>query len=332
MPHQEAVQARAASEPPRSTVAAKRREGPPPLDGQCEQGAPRLADALARVSLLPAAHAGGREAGAALPHRETAARSIARGAPAAPPGQVPCPLVEALLVEILASEGPPQGLSTCFTAGQFDQLRRHCASLMAERNARLPTSHIALSQTPGAAAVVAFVHYCFSAAWARCSDAAVEAARGRGIGWGARAALVHSFAIDLVDAGYLPGLPEARTWGQVYVLAAAEADAAASAVGGGAASPLSRLPALPPEIIGGAPGSPPAAHLLEALGPYALFARQRTPHFWDAAATQPVMPRTLAGPLAEGADAALPPYQAALASGPKRLHVRLREDVATRFR
>ena len=268
--HQEADQARAASEPPRVTT----KEPLPPLDGQREQRAPHLADAFARVSLLPAAHAAGREAGAALPRQVTAACSMASGAPAAPLGQVPCPPVQALLVEVLVSKEAPHLASLCWSADTRGELRQRCNLLMAECNAALPDSSvIELSQTPGAAAVVAYIWWVFCAGWARCGDAAVEAARRRGIGWEAQAALLRSFLVDVVDAGYLRGLPEARTCGQVFDLAACAAREAAQAVGRGAASPLSLCPPLPPGLIGGPPGSRAAADLVEVMGPYALYAR-----------------------------------------------------------
>lgn len=253
--------------------------------------------------------------------RETAARATAGGAPLAPPRRVPYDAMEVLLAELLdgevASSAPPQLPSTGFSTGEFAWVRHRGHLLLAQHNAQPLPDGIALSQTPGAAAAAVMALYCFSAAWTRFGDRAVAAASECGIGWGARAALVRKFMARRVHAGYTPGLPEARTWGQVLDLAASEADAAAAKVARGAASPLSLFPPLPEEIIGSAPGSQRADALVQALGPYALFARQRTPRFWADAAAQPALPRTLAAPQADSTpcgfseDAALPPYSTA---------------------
>ena len=253
--------------------------------------------------------------------REPTARAMAGGALLAPPGQVPYDVVEVLLAELLdgevASSAPPQLPSICFATSEFAWVRGRSQHLLTQHNPQPLPGGVALSQTPGAAAAAVMALYCFSAAWTRFGDRAVAAATKCGIGWGARAALVQKFMMRRVHAGYTPGLPEAQTWGQVLDLAACEADAAAAKVAQGTASPLSLFPPLPEEIIGSALGSQRADALMQALGPYALFARQRTPRFWAAAAAQPALPRTLAAPQADSMpcgfcrDAALPPYSTA---------------------
>lgn len=70
-----------------------------------------------------------------------------------------------------------------------------------------------------------------------------------GLAAGVAAQLVHGFAQRLVAGGYLPGVPEARTWGNVLALAMAAADGAASAVKTGIATALDMLPALPADRV-----------------------------------------------------------------------------------
>ena len=79
---------------------------------------------------------------------------------------------------------------------------------------------------------------------------AVVSACKHGLAAGVAAQLVHGFAQRLVAGGYLPGVPEARTWGNVLALAMAAAEGAASAVKTGIATALDMLPALPAGVIG----------------------------------------------------------------------------------
>lgn len=48
-------------------------------------------------------------------------------------------------------------------------------------------------------------------------------------------------------------------------------------MGAGAAAPVAFSPALPEDVIGGAPGSRAVIALTRALGPYAVFARPQLP-------------------------------------------------------
>jgi len=78
---------------------------------------------------------------------------------------------------------------------------------------------------------------------------AVDSACKHGLAAGVAAQLVHDFAQRLVAGGYLPGVPEARTWGNVAALAMAAANGAAFAVRTGTASALDILPALPLGVV-----------------------------------------------------------------------------------
>ena len=271
----------------RSTITA-RCQAP----SSCPDGRPatreelilHLAEAVVRAPPVPAAQVGAREACMALPPEERDARMVANGVRPAPPGRAPvhtCDAMGALLTEVLvgqvASVAPPQLPSICFTAGQLGWLRQLCQGLMVQHNGLLPPVGTVLSQTPGAAAVVAAARCFFGAAWARYGDAAVADAHRRGAALGARAQLVRAFAQRMVAAGHTPGVPEARTWGHVLGLAAGAGEAAAAAVKLGSAMPLELVPALAPSVLGCAPGTPEHAALAAALGPYGLFARSPTP-------------------------------------------------------
>jgi hypothetical protein len=236
------------------------------------------------------------------------------------PGQHPAPsqarLVAALLAEVMdergrASAAPVSALaSLCLgtqqadpeLAGQPQRAREYLVrDFVAKVNsgaarAASPAAAWPLAASPGAAALMAKLRVCFFLAWGR-GDELRQAAAARGEAAGG--ALLASFARRALAAGCLPGYRAARTPDQADVLARAAAMRDADAVTWGVATPLSLCPALPDEVVGGPPGSPAAAALARALGPFAALARPQLLGYWLDPDAQPATSTAYAAPSAD---------------------------------
>jgi len=237
--------------------------------------------------------------------------------PLGDPGQHPAPsqahLVAALLAEVVdehgrASTAPVRALaSLCLgtqqahpeLVGQPQRAREYLAhDFVARMNsaavrAESPAADLPLTASPGAAALMAKLRVCFFLAWGR-GNGLEQAAAARGEAEGG--ALLAGFARRVLAAGYVPGLHVARTPEQADRLACAAAMRDAKAVIWGVATPLSLCPALPDEVVGGPPGSPAAAALARALGPFAALARPQLPCYWMDPDAQPATVTTYAAP------------------------------------
>jgi hypothetical protein len=237
--------------------------------------------------------------------------------PLGDPGQHPAPsqahLVAALLAEVMdergrASTAPVHALaSLCLGTQQADpelvgQPQRAREYLVGDFSATInsgsarsasPAVDWPLAASPGAAALMAKLRMCFFLAWGR-GDEMWQAAAARGEAEGGM--LLASFARRALAAGCVPGHCAALTPDQADVLARGAAMRDADAVIWGVATPLSLCPALPDEVVGGPPGSPAAAALARALGPFAALARPQLPGYWLDPDAQPATVTTYAAP------------------------------------
>ena len=186
-------------------------------------------------------------------------------------------LVRALLGEFADAAGQactaPQSLGSLFIkSGSMQEMRWRLAEDCRAATAQVPAS-IPLEDTPGAAFLVSAVRMEFLMAWGR-TDACVRIAAERGEL--SQALRIAAFARRALAGGYVPGWACSGSAGgphsvptadQRYGLVQAVAECARSAVACGAGTALSLCPALPADVIGGAPGAPAAAALIQALGP-----------------------------------------------------------------
>ena len=189
-------------------------------------------------------------------------------------------LVRALLGEFADAAGQactaPQSLGSLFIkSGSMQEMRWRLAEDCRAATAQVPAG-IPLEHTPGAAFLVSAVRMEFLMAWGR-KDACVRVAAERGEL--PQALRITAFARRALAGGYVPGWACSGSSGgphsvptadQRYGLVQAAAEFGHSAVGCGAATALSLCPALPADVIGGAPGSPAAAALIQALGPHGM--------------------------------------------------------------
>jgi hypothetical protein len=237
--------------------------------------------------------------------------------PLGDPGQHPGPsqarLVAALLAEVMdergrASTAPVRALaSLCLgtqqahpeLAGQLQRAREYIVGDFAaavnsgSAQSASPAADWPLAASPGAAALMAKLRVCFFLAWGR-GDELMQAAAARGEAEGG--ALLATFARRALAAGCVPGHRAALTPDQADVLARGAAMRDADAVMWGVATPLSLCPALPDEVVGGPPGSPAAAALACALGPFAALARPQLPGYWLDPDAQPATVTKYAAP------------------------------------
>ena len=186
-------------------------------------------------------------------------------------------LVRALLGEFADAAGQactaPQSLGSLFIKpGSMQEIRWRLAEGCRAANADVPAG-VPLEHTPGAAFLVSALRMEFLTVWGR-TDACVRVAAGRGEL--SQALRIAAFARRALAGGYVPGWTCSGSAGgphsvptadQREGLVQAAAEFGRSAVGCGAAMALSLCPALPADVIGGAPGSPAAATLIQALGP-----------------------------------------------------------------
>ena len=192
-------------------------------------------------------------------------------------------LVRALLGEFADAAGracaAPQSLGSLFIkSGSMQEVREDLAErYLRAANANVPAG-VPLEDTPGAAMLVSALRAAFLTAWAKNSACVrVAAQRGELL----QASRIAAFARRALAGGYVPGWASAGgavcphcvphpvpTAGQCYGLVHAAAEAGRDAAGCGAATALSLCPALPPDVIGGALGSPAAAALIQAWAPH----------------------------------------------------------------
>jgi hypothetical protein len=269
--------------------------------------------------------------------------------PLGDPGQHPAPsqarLVAALLAEVMDERGRVSTAPVCALAslclgtqqadpelaGQPQRAREYLVrdfvatvNSEAARSAS-PAADWPLAASPGAAALMAKLRMCFFLAWGR-GDELRQAAAVRGEAEGG--ALLAGFARRALAAGCVPGHRAARTPDQADVLARGAAMRDADAVIWGVATLLSLCPALPDEVVGGPPGSPAAAVLARALGPFAALARPQLPGYWLDPDAQPATVTKYAAPSANPAAIGLfapkrlPPFTpaAAAAAAPNGCH------------